>query len=54
MAEMVAQYQRAKYRLDHSRPGSVKAREAERTIARLVAYAERRGILSQFLQAINV
>lgn len=49
LADLVAAYRRAAHDLGHSRVGSVKAERAEARIERLVARAERHGILDEFL-----
>lgn len=48
---LVAAYRRAAHDLGHSRVGSDKAERAEARIERLVARAERHGILDEFLTA---
>lgn len=51
VADLVVAYRRAAHDLGHSRPGSPKGERAEACIERLVARAERHGILDEFLTA---
>lgn len=51
LALETTRYFRAKRILEHARVGSIADREAHRTIERIVARAERHGILDEFLTA---
>lgn len=51
VADLVAAYRRAHHDFGHSRVGSAKSERAEAAIERIVARAERHGILDEFLAA---
>jgi hypothetical protein len=53
LTEGVAQFRRAKDTFNNSRLGSAKGDQAERTMNRLVARADRLGCLLAFCTAVN-